>query len=344
MRRFNLSELKGRVSWGSVFGGVVTVLAVSVLLSLLSSSIGLFMFDPLAEHPVSGIGTEIGIWTAVSLVVSMFAGGFVAGKLAGVDGMIHGFLVWATTLIVAAILGVMLMVGATKLAVNALGSVTSVAGSVISGAGSVAGSGISALSDQADNLFGEIDFNSDMQNSDAPSNIRQALAKSGVKELQPEYLQGQLQAVKTDLRKSLKKAITNPENADQVIEGFMNRLQERADKITRNIDRNDLSKAIANNTDLSRAEADRAIDQYADMLNKAKADAKQLINNLQQTLQDAVQEWKEIKHDALVAADDATDAAAWSALISFFAILVGAVLSCAAGNYGGRKTQEHVDM
>lgn len=344
MRRFNFSELKGRVSWGSVFGGVVTVLAVSVLLSLLSSSIGLFMFDPLAEHPASGIGTEIGIWTAVSLVVSMFAGGFVAGKLAGVDGMIHGFLVWATTLIVAAILGVMLMVGATKLAVNALGSVTSVAGSVISGAGSVAGSSISALSDQAENLFGEIDFDSDVKSDNVPQNIRVALTKSGVKELQPDYLQGQLKAVKDDLSRSVKKAIATPENADNVMSGFMDRLQKRADKITSNVDRDDLAKAVANNTNLSRAEAEKTIDQYMDMINKATDDAKQLINNLKDTMQDAVQEWKQVKHDALVMADEATDAAAWSALITFFAILVGAVLSCVAGNYGGRKTQELVDM
>ena len=88
----NWNELKKRVSWGSVFGGVVTVLAVSILLSVLGSSIGLFMFDPFADNPVSGIGTTVGIGTALALIVSMVAGGFVAGKLAGVDGLIHGFL------------------------------------------------------------------------------------------------------------------------------------------------------------------------------------------------------------------------------------------------------------
>ena len=56
------------------------------------------------------------------------------------------------------------------------------------------------------------------------------------------------------------------------------------------------------------------------------------------------QEWEEIKHKTLVAADKATDAAARSALISFFAILLGAVLCCVAGAYGGRKTQERVDI
>ena len=55
MKKLSFAGLKGRVSWGSVFGGVMTVLAISVLLSILNSSIGLFMFDPLSDHPVAGI-------------------------------------------------------------------------------------------------------------------------------------------------------------------------------------------------------------------------------------------------------------------------------------------------
>lgn len=90
MKKLSFAGLKGRVSWGSVFGGVMTVLAISVLLSILNSSIGLFMFDPLSDHPVAGIGTAVGIGSAIILVAGMAAGGFVAGKLAGMDGMIHG--------------------------------------------------------------------------------------------------------------------------------------------------------------------------------------------------------------------------------------------------------------
>lgn len=344
MRKFNFTELKGRVSWGSVFGGVMTVLAISILLSVLGTSIGLYMLDPLADHPASGIGTTVGIWSAVALIISMIAGGFVAGKLAGVDGMIHGFLVWATTLIFAAIVGVMLTIGAAKLTVNALGAVSSVAGNIISGAGSVVGSGISALSDQAKEHFGDIDFNTDIKGEDIPQNIRKALAQSGIKELQPNYLQDQLKEVKSDLGKSVKKVIANPEDADNIINKFMDRLKKRTDKITQNIDRNDLAKAIANNTNLSKAEADKAIDQYIDMINKTTAEAKQQINNLEQSLKNAAQEWKEIKHEALITADEATDAAAKSALISFFAILAGAILCSIAGSYGGKKTQDHVEM
>ena len=45
MKKLSFAGLKGRVSWGSVFGGVMTVLAISVLLSILNSSIGLFHYQ-----------------------------------------------------------------------------------------------------------------------------------------------------------------------------------------------------------------------------------------------------------------------------------------------------------
>lgn len=344
MKRFNFIDLKGRVSWGSVFGGVMTVLAISILLSVLSSAIGLYMFDPLSDHPASGIGTSMGIWAAVALIVSMITGGFIAGKLAGTDGMIHGFLVWATTLIAATVLGIIITIGAAKLTMNILGSVTSMVGNVASGVGSAAGSGISALSDKAEDLFGNIDFTTDTDENQIPANIRKILTQSGVKELQPDYLQKQMQEVKTDLGKTVKKIVENPENADNIINAFLNRLQKRADNITDNVDRDDLAKAIANNTDMTKAQANETIDQYTDIINKATDEAKEQIENLRQSLQDAAQEWQEMKHQALVAADEATDAAARSALISFFAILLAAVLASVAGAYGSRKTQERVEI
>lgn len=205
MKKLSFAGLKGRVSWGSVFGGVMTVLAISVLLSILNSSIGLFMFDPLSDHPVAGIGTAVGIGSAIILVAGMAAGGFVAGKLAGMDGMIHGFLVWATTLIVAVVLGIFLAVGAAKMTVNTLGAVSSVTGSVLSGTGDTVGNGVAALSEDAKELFGEIDFNATLKEGNIPQNIRTALLKSDVKELQPDYLQKQLAEVKDDLEASVKK-------------------------------------------------------------------------------------------------------------------------------------------
>ena len=91
---------------------------------------------------------------------------------------------------------------------------------------------------------------------------------------------------------------------------------------------------------MSKAEADKAIKQYTDIMRKATAEADKQIRNLEQSLDKAIQEWQEVKQNAL----EAADAAARSALISFFAILIGAVLCSLAGAYGSRKTQERIDI
>lgn len=343
MEQVNLHSVRKRVSWGSVFAGMMTVLAVSVLISILVTSIGLYKFDPLSGDPTAGIGATIGIGTAISMFVSFLIGGFVAGKLSGVDGVLHGLVVWATTSVFAVIMVILLTVGAVKVTSNVLGSVASAAGSVISNAGSVAGKGVSELAEQAKDLFGDIDFNANLQGDSVRKDVRRALMKSGIKELNPDYLENQLNAVKGDLKKAVKKIAANPNQADQVLDGFTSRLKARADKITKNIDRNDVSKAIANNTNLSKAEADKAVEQYMEMIGSAKDWAKEQIGNLEDTLQEARREWQEIKRKALVKAEEASQAAARSALISFFGLLIAAGLCCWAGYFGARKTKQGYD-
>ena len=187
-------------------------------------------------------------------------------------------------------------------------------------------------------------YSKTLKEGNIPQNIRTALLKSDVKELQPDYLQKQLAEVKDDLEASVKKIVRSPQQADESIDSFLDRLKQRTENISKNIDRNDLAKAIANNTNMSKAEANKTIDQYMNLLENARMEAGKQIDKLEVTLKKAAQEWKEIKHEALVAADKATDAAARSALISFLAILSGAVLCCIAGAYGSRKTQERVDI
>lgn len=344
MEQVNLNPVRRRVSWGSIFAGVMTVLAVSVLISILFTSIGLFKFDPLSDDPTAGVGTTFGIGTAISLLISFIIGGFVAGKLAGTDGVLHGLTVWATTTVFAVILMVMMTIGAVKVTSDVLGSVASAAGSVMKGVGSVAEKGVSELSKQAKDLFGDIDINANFKGDSIRKDVRRALRKSGVKELNPDYLQNQMKAVKGDLKKTVKKIAANPDQADKMIDGFTDRLKKRADKITGNINRNDVSKAIANNTNLSKAEADKAVDQYMDMIGNAKEWANEQIDNLEDSLQKAKQEWQDIKHQALVKAEEATNAAARSALIAFFGMLIAAGLCCWAGYFGARKTWQGYEV
>lgn len=107
------------VSWGSIFAGVVTFLAVTVLLSLVTAGIGL-----------GGSGVGAGIWSVIALAVALAAAGFVAGALAVRSGILHGFLTWATSLVVA--LGLTVLLGASLL--GAVGGVVDSAAQVVSGA------------------------------------------------------------------------------------------------------------------------------------------------------------------------------------------------------------------
>ncbi|MCR2824644.1 hypothetical protein [Microbacterium sp. zg.Y909] len=103
------------VSWGSIIAGVVTFLAVTILLSLVTAGIGL---------GGSGIGATI--WSVSALVIALAAAGFVAGALAVRSGLLHGFLTWATSLVVALALTVWL-------SASLLGGVVSSATQALSG-------------------------------------------------------------------------------------------------------------------------------------------------------------------------------------------------------------------
>lgn len=96
-----------RISWAAVFAGAAIAAAVHLLLTLLGLGIGLSAVDTGtggSTPEASTLGTGAGIWWVVSSLVSLFIGGYVAARLSGFpvrgDGMIHGLLTWAVTLIV----------------------------------------------------------------------------------------------------------------------------------------------------------------------------------------------------------------------------------------------------
>lgn len=101
----NVLEVKNRVQWGPIIAGVLTTLATLLLLSVLGLAIGASAFEPTDADET--LGTAAGIWGALSAVLSLLAGGWVAAKTAAVggpgSGLLNGFLVGATTL--ALILG-----------------------------------------------------------------------------------------------------------------------------------------------------------------------------------------------------------------------------------------------
>lgn len=328
------AELNRRVSWGSIIAGVVTVIAVSLLLATFGSGLGFSMLSPQSDDIVNGAGKTVLIWSVISIVLSLACGGFVAGRLAGADGTIHGFLSWATSLLVASVLGFAAAGGVLHMAGSAIGAAASATGTAVSGLGSAAGKASGATADIAQNLADSLGLNTQLTAPEADGQVLDALRKSNIKELQPEFLQSQLQAAGSDIAGSVKDLAVNPGNSDAIIDTLSNKLKSRAEAVSKGIDRNEVKKALADNTRLSPEEADKAVDNFIHARDKTVQEVSDRMAQLQSNLNDAKAQYAELKKQAKEKADAAASAAAKIALWSFFALLVGAIVSALGGLWG----------
>lgn len=120
-----------RVSWGAILAGTIVALATYLALNLLGVGIGASTIDARQADTPSATAFGIGaaIWSMLSGLIALFAGGWVAGRLALVpsrlDRALHGVVVWA----------------ALNLLVFYL--LTSAVGRIVGGAASVVGGGLS---------------------------------------------------------------------------------------------------------------------------------------------------------------------------------------------------------
>lgn len=127
------SKKPSKVSWASVWAGVLVGIVTLILLNMLGVGIGFSTLDIQEErNPAKGLGIGSGIWYVISSLIALFAAGWVAGRMAQTrrlfDGMIHGVLAWCVVTLLS------------------LYFITSTIGSIIGGAGSLVGSSISSLS------------------------------------------------------------------------------------------------------------------------------------------------------------------------------------------------------
>lgn len=87
------------VSWPAIFAGLTAAMALQVLFMLLGAGLGFAIYNPLTdENPIADLGTGAVIIQGISAVLSLWLGGWVAGRFtpAGVraTGCLHGFCVW----------------------------------------------------------------------------------------------------------------------------------------------------------------------------------------------------------------------------------------------------------
>lgn len=148
-----VTEKLRRVSWGAILAGLAISLVVMIALNMLGLAIGAATVNPVVERdpiePALGVGALI--WLVASNLLALFAGGFVAGRLAGIpddmDGVLHGLVTWAVVTLITLIF------------------LTTSIGNVISGVTGAVSSGLSAIGGGIAELSPEVAEALDLQGS-----------------------------------------------------------------------------------------------------------------------------------------------------------------------------------
>ena len=306
-----------RVSWAALLAGVTVALVSQLLLGVLGIAIGASTIDPLREaDPAAGLGTGAGIWFALTGLISLFAGGWTAGHLAGIpritDSTLHGVLTWGlSTLLTFYLLttSVGALIGGTA---RALGQGASLVGQgVAAGAPQVAQAVQGQMADQG--------INWDSIKQEAQEILRQ----TGKPALQPEALQGKTDEAKKQAQDTAKSAAADPQAADREVKDLMNRMFGQGSDTVNAADRDALVNVVAARSGKSKEEASKIVDRW------------------EQTYREAKEQFAKVKDQAERKAREAGDLAArkvsQAAFWTFAAMLVG--LGAAA--FGGRQAVPH---
>ena len=133
--------------WGAILAGAVAALALQIVLMMLGAGLGLAVYNPITdENPLADFGAGAAVIQGITAVISLWAGGWVAGRFLGRAGNkaggLHGFMVWslATVAAIAA-----LSTGAGW----ALGDLSKIVGGGLSLAGKPAAAAIGGATDLA---------------------------------------------------------------------------------------------------------------------------------------------------------------------------------------------------
>jgi hypothetical protein len=123
------------ISWGAILAGIAVTMVIYIGLNLLGLAVGASVID-MMEDPLSfEFATGTVVWIAASGLISLFAGGWVAGRMSRsyseVDGVVHGIVVWAVASLVMFFLMFWSLNNVVNGAANAVGSGLSLAGTTL---------------------------------------------------------------------------------------------------------------------------------------------------------------------------------------------------------------------
>lgn len=302
-----------RVSWGAIIAGMVVAISVQMVLSLLGAGIGLSTIDPLrySSPDASSFGIGAGVWWAVSSIISLFAGGWVAGHLAGsaekTDAMLHGLVTWGLAAIVTA-----------YLLASAVGAVVRGGANVIGTAATVTASGAAAVAAPAADAAKRELQQSGISFDDIKNQAQKLLMQTGKPALQPEALTEKAETAGQQAANTTADGTSAAE-----FQSLIQRIVESNKDTVDAADRDAVVNVVVARTGLSKPEAEARVDGWI------------------KTYQDARVKFQEQKAAAEAKAREVADATAkassQAALAAVVALLLGALAAALGGMSAHRR-------
>jgi hypothetical protein len=302
-----------RISWGAIAAGTVTALALQVLLAMLGTGIGASTVDTLSSGDTpsaAALGGGAAIWWVIACLISLMAGGWVAGRLSGVtrtaEGGMHGMLTWAV-----AVLAMVYLVS------SAAGSLVRGAAGVLGTAATVTATGAAAASPKIADVAGD---QMDKAGISFDTLKREALAvlrQTGKPELQPGAVEQQVKGAAADAGRTA----SNP--SDQDFSALLERLLSKGRAAVSEVDREAVINVVMVRSNVSREEAAKRVAGWEATAEQARAKAAQAAD--------------EAKAKARQAADAAAKALSRAMLLGSLALALGGLFAWWGGTLGQRR-------
>ena len=304
-----------RVSWGAIFAGAVSAVALTALLGLLGLGIGFGSLDPAEGDSLRGVPRATLIWWAVTSIVATGIGGFVAARLAGIPrsltGALHGLAVWS----VATLLTLWLATTAVGTLLGATASVVTTSTRVASGVvGTVGGAAIDAGG-------AIVQQPSDQQVAAARERV---LQEANTVARQSGIGQRDVQEAQNAIAETAQNIARQPGQAENEIAQLADQLFRGPDAVLSPAERDRLVTAIANRAGVSRAEAEQIAGRWQTQANEAWAQASRTSRTV----------GAQAEETAIQLSDDALDILSqvmWGMFLISLAGLVAALIGSALG-------------
>lgn len=332
------------ISWRAILAGLVTFLALNLLSLLIGSAIGLGVPNLTSPDPFAGVGTGLVWWVILTTIISMAAGGFVTGLMANRLGFAHGFLAWATSIIVGFFMLASLTGSLLGLAGNALGTAGQVAGDVVGGA---VGGAADAVGTVTQETFDAISENVNVDTEELNQVVSDVLENTEIEVLQPEFLSKQVDDTVSEIGDAAYNVVVQGNDLETEVNKVTSNIEDRLAVINENVNYEDLRAEIAANTQLSEAEVDAAVDNIETAWNNASEQANQALNEASQALDklttNVAQGAQDVAQDVVETTDEVTNEASKYSLYLFFGLLAAMFVTGFAGEGGVKVAHNLVD-